>query len=65
MITYIDTSTLLKLLIEEDGSAQAEVIWSAADVWRLPRSKSPSTVTRREGAVVGAAVRPGRRRRRI
>lgn len=32
MITYVDTSTLLKLLIEEEGSEQAGVIWDAADV---------------------------------
>lgn len=31
MITYVDTSTLLKLVIEEPGSEQAEVIWRAAD----------------------------------
>ncbi len=32
MITYIDTSTLLKLIIEEDGSARALTIWGGADV---------------------------------
>lgn len=32
MITYVDTSTLLKLLIEEPGSAQAALIWDSADV---------------------------------
>jgi predicted nucleic acid-binding protein len=32
VITYVDTSTLLKLLIEEEGSEQAGVIWDAADV---------------------------------
>ncbi|MEX1008960.1 MAG: type II toxin-antitoxin system VapC family toxin [Acidimicrobiia bacterium] len=32
MITYVDTSTLLKLLIEEPGSASAAVIWDSADV---------------------------------
>ena len=31
MITYVDTSTLLKLIIEEDGSAQAALIWDTAD----------------------------------
>lgn len=31
MITYVDTSTLLKLIIDEDGSARALTIWSAAD----------------------------------
>lgn len=32
MITYVDTSTLLKLLIEEPGSARAAVIWDSANV---------------------------------
>jgi hypothetical protein len=32
VITYVDTSTLLKLVIEEEGSEQAGVIWDAADV---------------------------------
>ncbi|MBX3315199.1 MAG: type II toxin-antitoxin system VapC family toxin [Actinobacteria bacterium] len=31
MITYIDTSTLLRLLIEEAGSDRAGTIWDAAD----------------------------------
>ena len=31
MITYVDTSTLLKLLIDEDGSDRAERVWDAAD----------------------------------
>lgn len=31
MITYVDTSTLLKLVIEEEGSDSAAVIWDAAD----------------------------------
>ena len=32
MITYVDTSSLLKLLIDEDGSERAELIWDSADV---------------------------------
>ncbi|MEZ5239718.1 MAG: type II toxin-antitoxin system VapC family toxin [Microthrixaceae bacterium] len=32
MITYFDTSSLLKLLIDEDGSERAELIWDTADV---------------------------------
>jgi hypothetical protein len=32
VITYVDTSTLLKLLIEEPGSARAGVIWDGAEV---------------------------------
>lgn len=31
MITYVDTSVLLKLIIDEDGSDRAALIWSAAD----------------------------------
>lgn len=31
MIIYVDTSTVLKRLFDEDGSAQADVIWNAAD----------------------------------
>ena len=31
MITYIDTSTLLELIIEENGSERAMTIWSSAD----------------------------------
>ena len=31
MITYIDTSTLLKLIIDENGSERAMTIWSTAD----------------------------------
>ena len=31
MITYVDTSTLLKLLIDEEGSDRAELVWDAAD----------------------------------
>jgi uncharacterized protein len=31
LITYIDTSTLLKLIIDEDGSERAMTIWSSAD----------------------------------
>jgi predicted nucleic acid-binding protein len=31
MVTYVDTSTLLKLIIEEDGSERADTIWQSAD----------------------------------
>jgi len=31
LITYVDTSSLLKLLIEEDGSEQAGRLWDSAD----------------------------------
>lgn len=32
MITYVDTSTLLKRLLVEEGSDRADVIWESADV---------------------------------
>lgn len=31
MITYVDTSTLLKLVVEEDGSDRATLMWDTAD----------------------------------
>jgi uncharacterized protein len=31
VITYIDTSVLLKLIIDEDGSDRTALIWSSAD----------------------------------
>ncbi len=31
MITYVDTSSLLKLLIEESGSEQTGMLWDSAD----------------------------------
>jgi predicted nucleic acid-binding protein len=31
MITYVDTSTLLKLVVDEEGSDRAGVIWSSAE----------------------------------
>ena len=55
MITYVDTSTLLKLLIEENGSEQAEVIWNAADVLA-----SAALVVVEARAALAAAARGGR-----
>ena len=31
MVTYVDTSTLLKLIVDEEGSERALTIWSSAD----------------------------------
>jgi predicted nucleic acid-binding protein len=31
VITYVDTSTLIKLIIDEEGSERAELIWQSAD----------------------------------
>ena len=55
MITYVDTSTLLKLLIEENGSEQAEAIWRAADVLA-----SAALVVVEARAALAAAARGGR-----
>jgi len=31
VITYVDTSTLIKLIVDEEGSERAELIWHSAD----------------------------------
>ena len=31
MITYVDTSPLIKLIVDEEGSERAELIWQTAD----------------------------------
>ena len=31
MITYVDTSTLIKLIVDEEGSDRADLIWQSAD----------------------------------
>ncbi len=55
MITYVDTSTLLKLLIEEDGSEQAGLIWDTAE------SLASAALVVVEGrAALAAAERRGR-----
>jgi hypothetical protein len=53
VITYVDTSTLLKRLLDEDGSADA--IWDAADVLA-----SAVTVVVEARAALAAAERGGR-----
>lgn len=55
MITYIDTSTLLKRLLAEDGSDEADVIWNAADVLT-----SAVTAVVEARAAIAAAQRGGR-----
>ena len=52
MITYFDTSSLLKVVIDEMGSEQAGVIWDTADVLA-----SVSLVTVEARAALAAAVR--------
>ncbi len=55
MIAYVDTSTLLKRLLDEDGSAQADIIWEAADVLA-----SATMVVVEARAALAAAERGGR-----
>lgn len=55
MITYVDTSTLLKRLLDEDGSSRADVIWASADVLA-----SASLVVVEARAALAAAHRSGR-----
>lgn len=55
MITYVDTSTLLKRLLADDGSDEADVIWDAADVL-----VSAATVVVEARAALAAAQRGGR-----
>lgn len=52
MITYVDTSTLLKLLVEEDGSDRAALIWDRADTLA-----AAALVTVEARAALAAAVR--------
>lgn len=55
MITYVDTSTPLKLIIDEEGSDRAVLIWSSADA-----VASVSLITVEARAAIAAAAR-GRR----
>jgi hypothetical protein len=51
VITYVDTSSMLKLLIEEDGSERAELIWDTADV----RASAALIVVEARAALAAAA----------
>lgn len=55
MITYVDTSSLLKLVIDEAGSERAELIWDSADVLA-----SVALVVVEGRAALAAARRGGR-----
>ena len=55
MITYVDTSTLLKLVIDEDGSDRASTIWTSADT-----VASVSLIAVEVRAALAAAKRGGR-----
>lgn len=55
MITYVDTSSLLKLVIDEVGSERAALIWDSADVLA-----SVALVVVEGRAALAAARRGGR-----
>lgn len=55
MITYVDTSSLLKLVIDENGSERAELIWDSADALA-----SVALVVVEGRAALAAAQRAGR-----
>jgi hypothetical protein len=55
MLTYVDTSTLLKLIVDEDGSDRADVIWRSADT-----VASVALVVVEARAALAAAARGGR-----
>jgi predicted nucleic acid-binding protein len=55
LITYVDTSTLLKRLLAEDGSDEADVIWNTADLLT-----SAVTVVVEARAALASAQRGGR-----
>ena len=55
MITYVDTSCLLKLVIDEEGSDRAELIWDSADA-----VASAALVVVEGRAALAAALQGGR-----
>ena len=63
MITYVDTSTLLKLLIEEPGSARAAVIWDSADVVAAARVAHVEARAALAAAGRGGRLSPAQARR--
>ena len=55
MLAYVDTSTLLKLIIDEEGSDRADIIWQSAD-----NVSSVSLIVVEARAALAAAARGGR-----
>ena len=55
MITYVDTSSLLKLIVEEPGSDRAALIWDTADALA-----AASVIVVEGRAALAAAARGGR-----
>ena len=61
MITYVDTSTLIKLLIDEVGTTEAGRIWDEPDVLVSVRighveARAALTAARRQGRISAAAL---------
>ncbi len=62
MITYVDTSTLIKLLIDEVGTAEAAAIWDEADTLVTVRvahveARAALTAARRQRRITAAVSR--------
>ena len=62
MMTYVDTSMLLKLVIEEAGSGRAEMIWGEADALAAAKigyveARAAAASARRSGRVTAAQHR--------
>ena len=55
MLAYVDTSTLLKLIFDEEGSDRADIIWRSAD-----SVSSVSLIVVEARAALAAAARGGR-----
>lgn len=55
MITYVDTSTLIKLIIDEEGSDRADMIWQSAD-----QVAAASLILVEARAALASAARLGR-----
>lgn len=65
MITYVDTSVLIKLLISEGGTAEASVIWDEPDVLVCCRlghveARAALTAARRLGRITAVVSRDAR-----
>jgi len=54
VITYVDTSTLIEIIVDEEGSDRAELIWQSAD-----SVASVSLVVVEARAALAAAARGG------
>lgn len=62
MITYVDTSTLIKLLIDEVGTPEAAAIWDEPDVlvtFRVTHveARAALAAARRQGRITAAVFR--------